>query len=78
MGVWMADESTVMMVSHGISRPNGAANEPAFFGGEISVPLSANKLMGASKTAGRAGAELVAGTIFLRQRILVRAFRVAD
>src|ERR1039458_9748644 len=48
MGVWMEAESTVMTVSHGISRPNGANTALNFLAGGIPAELSANKLMGES------------------------------
>ena len=48
MGVWMEAESTVMTVSHGISRPNGANTALNFFGWLTPAVLSANKLMGES------------------------------
>ena len=48
MGVWMEDESTVMTVSQGISRPNGANTALNFLAGGMPAELSANKLMGAS------------------------------
>ncbi len=48
MGVWMEAESTVMTVSHGISRPNGANTALNFLAGAIPAELSANKLMGES------------------------------
>jgi hypothetical protein len=48
MGVWMEAESTVMTVSQGISRPNGANTALNFLAGGIPAELSANKLMGES------------------------------
>ena len=48
MGVWMEAESTVMTVSQGISRPNGAKTALNFLAGGIPAELSANKLMGES------------------------------
>ena len=55
MGVWMEDESTVMTVSQGISRPNGANTALNFFAGGIPAELSAKKLMGARVGAWFAG-----------------------
>ena len=46
MGVWMEDESTVMTVSQGINRPNGANTALNFLAGATPAELSANKLMG--------------------------------
>ena len=48
MGVWMEAESTVMTVSQGISRPNGANTALNFLAGGIPAELSPNKLMGES------------------------------
>ena len=48
MGVWMEAESTVMTVSQGISRPNGANTALNFLAGGIPAELSANRLMGES------------------------------
>ena len=48
IGVWMEDESTVMMVSQGINRPNGAYTALNFLGATTPAELSANKLMGVS------------------------------
>ena len=48
MGVWMEDESTVMTVSHGINRPNGANTPLNFLAGGFPAELSANRLMGES------------------------------
>ena len=55
MGVWMDDESTVMMVSHAMSRPNGANAALNFFGWATPAVLSANRLMGVSKSDWRGG-----------------------
>jgi hypothetical protein len=55
MGVWMEAESTVMTVSQGISRPNGANTALNFLAGGIPAELSANKLMGESVGAWFAG-----------------------
>jgi hypothetical protein len=44
----MEAESTVMTVSQGISRPNGANTALNFLVGGIPAELSANKLMGES------------------------------
>ena len=59
MGVWMDDESTVITVSQGISRPNGAYTGLNFFGEEIPTVASANKLMDASEKICGADAVLV-------------------
>jgi nitrous oxidase accessory protein NosD len=48
MGVWMEAESTVMTVSQGISRPNGANTALNFLTGATPAVLSANRLMGES------------------------------
>ena len=48
MGVWMEAESTVMTVSQGISRPNGANTALNFLADGIPAELSANKPMGVS------------------------------
>ena len=55
MGVWMEAESTVMTVSQGISRPNGADTALNFLTGAIPAELSPNKLMGESVGAWFAG-----------------------
>src|SRR5450755_4303221 len=55
MGVWMEAESTMMTVSQGISRPNGANTALNFLAGAIPAELSANKLMGESVGAWFAG-----------------------
>ena len=55
MGVWMEAESTVMTVSQGISRPNGANTALNFLTGGIPAELSPNKLMGESVGAWFAG-----------------------
>ena len=55
MGVWMEAESTVMTVSQGISRPNGANTALIFLAGGMPAELSANKLMGESVGAWFAG-----------------------
>src|SRR5258707_11766247 len=55
MGVWMEDESTVTMVSHGINRPNGAKTAPNFLGLGMPAVLSANRLMGVNNSAWRGG-----------------------
>ena len=51
----MEAESTVMTVSQGISRPNGANTALNFLTGGIPAELSANKLMGESEGAWFAG-----------------------
>ena len=48
MGVWIEDESTVMIVSHEINRPNGAKAALNFLGLATPAELSANKLIGVS------------------------------
>ena len=48
MGVWMEDESTVMTVSHGINRPNGAYTALNVLGLATPAVLSATKLIGES------------------------------
>jgi hypothetical protein len=51
----MEAESTVMIVSQGISRPNGANTALNFLAGGIPAELSANKLRGESVGAWFAG-----------------------
>ena len=51
----MEAESTVMTVSQGISRPNGANTALNFLAGDIPAELSPNKLIGESVGAGFAG-----------------------
>jgi hypothetical protein len=48
----MEAESTVMTVSQGISRPNGAYTAPNFLAGGVPAVLSANKLIGDSVGGG--------------------------
>jgi len=55
MGVWMEAESTVMTVSQGISRPNGANTALNFLAGGIPPNCRQTKLMGESVGAWFAG-----------------------
>ena len=48
IGVWMEDESTVITVSHGIRRPNGANTALNFLTGGSPAELSGKRLMGVS------------------------------
>src|SRR6266852_2334060 len=53
MGVWMDEESTVIMVSQGINRPKGANTGLDLLGTGTPAVLSANRLMGVNNSVGR-------------------------